>query len=935
MGIATSCGWFDDKAPPNGEFYESQNAAQLCQINPAEISQILEKDISKQLWCIQANLEEFSKNVKVQNRNSIQQRELNKFVRSLFGAEASGYIDGMIILFQVNTVLVQDQKSRLNMRNIRSLFNSLVILNKLAVELNITFQGVTPENFIKKKQALMKITRELTDNLAKTIGTRGRDDRHFDIYELTDRLNDKLNADNQNDSDRIVRIKSFFRIKSLLVGGERNILTAAEFRRLLPKFHILAGVIFDLVAKPADYYDSVADEYRHLRGIMRNLEQIFEDVENENSVVLTLDELKEIAREIGFEETYTKYEFAVESFHRNVLLAEGRDVTHRDIKKMVATFRFLFPLFEAYYQVAPLPEDLNEKSIDVRKDYLSKIQMGIEEWRINALTLKNHKYLPEEIKLGAFLEDIKNSDLVEEYDPEFIMNILKMKKLFFQGDQDIWSKENLFTLIDKAYELMTVAFTTVYVDDIYGVEISDRYKLLKENMGSLKNLLVSKGRNAALITFEELLNIIDTWQDAVTALDFLPAVKNVWPRIFDHHREEVTLRDGMKILDHAYDLFQELEFNHKTVELKPELMKVNDVVKFISYPREDYYRSLGAAKFYYLSHRFGHIMEKHRYYINDQNKAIFDYDIVRTTKGITTFTSLRYILEILMGAYGRTTAITPKAIEMTTEQVDTLLKEFQSVLAPFGLWTKNIGTFARNTILMADLFQEVSNGNMKLDLVEMIDYASMVLAALDMTNYALENFQPKHAGDDGCQNVGTKEEPAYDVPCYRENFIDFLLNRFQFKKYLPNLNRYVNENSEQDVLNFLTFTEKFARDYPDDSIPMAKRDFALLIGSMLSIESVLLRYDVNRNNKIDRDELDKAFLLFRDALIALVPELQDGNEKYAHSAFLYLVKYQEKPSKWDLALFHYTPFGIGKDISAQRLSIGTILYYLTLQNSQE
>ena len=78
-----------------------------------EISLILEKDISKQLSCIQSNLEEFSKNVKIKNRNKIQQDELSEFVSSLFGAEASGYIDGIVIMFQINTILIQDEVNSL------------------------------------------------------------------------------------------------------------------------------------------------------------------------------------------------------------------------------------------------------------------------------------------------------------------------------------------------------------------------------------------------------------------------------------------------------------------------------------------------------------------------------------------------------------------------------------------------------------------------------------------------------------------------------------------------------------------------------------------------------------------------------------------------------------------------------------------------------
>ena len=173
---------------------------------------------------------------------------------------------------------------------------------------------------------------------------------------------------------------------------------------------------------------------------------------------------------------------------------------------------------------------------------------------------------------------------------------------------------------------------------------------------------------------------------------------------------------------------------------------------------------------------------------------------------------------------------------------------------------------------MADLFQNVSNGNIGFDLVEIIDYGSMVFSSLSITNYILENFSKV------CPNIGTKNEPAFEVSCYRPIFFKVMLNDFGFKHYLPNLTKYLESAGEEEALDFLVFTEKFAREIPDDTIPMAKRDFALLLGSLLSIESVFLKYDINRNNIIDEDELDIAFKLFEDALIELA-KLKDGNEK--------------------------------------------------------
>jgi hypothetical protein len=921
----TGCGWFDDKAPPSNEFYESSNAAELCEIDPDEISLILEKDISKQLWCIQANLDEFSRNVKINNQSEIKQDELNKFVSSLFGAEASGYIDGIVILFQVNTILIQDKNNKIGVKDLRRLFESLVVLNKLAVKLNLVFRGVTPDNFYKKRQELVRITRELTRNLAKVIGGGGRMDCSIDLYEFMDMLNTKLNDNKSTKFSTLQKIRSFFRIKTLMVGGERNILTAKEFRSLLPKFHILAGVIFDLIGRPADMFKTKAESYGHINNIMIKTEEIFHDVKDLDKSVLSLSELKDIAAEIGLGEKYGKYEKLIADFHHHVLGAESDEISHRHIRTTVVLFQFLFPLIETYYSINPLPRDLKEQDIAVRKGILEQLQIGLEEWKLEVDVLKDHPFFPKQVDLKSFLLALNDSPLGDEWDVQAVLDTMLLKKVFIGGDLDSWSKEDLIELNQKAPELASVAYTTVYLQDIFGHETSDKYRLLKENMQTLKRLLFTKDKFASMLDFDEFLTFIDTFQDKVKTLDFLPSVKALWPRIFKHEKAEVLVGDAAYILEQVADVMQELEFNHKTMELHPSLMHEKDTIKYIHFKRDNYYRNLGQANFHFLHHRLAKLLDKHRYFHNSKSYAIFDYDITRTSTGLTLFTSLRFVFEVLMEAYGNVTSRNPIQIVMDRTQVNTLLNDLKSVMEPFGLWTTKIKTFARNTLLMADLFQDVSNGNMKLDLVEMIDYGSMVLSALTMTNHTLENFTI------ACPNVGTKEKPAYEVGCYRPNFFKTILNDFGFKRYLPNLAKYLDSVDKTEALEFLVSTEKFARDIPDDSVPMAKRDFALLLGSLLSIESVFLKYDVNRNNIIDEDELEEAFKLFEDALIELA-KLKDGKEKYARSIFMYLVKYQELPDgSWDVGWFHYittnNPFG--SDIIAKRFHIGIILYTLT------
>src|SRR5690606_29637015 len=97
-------------------------------------------------------------------------------------------------------------------------------------------------------------------------------------------------------------------------------------------------------------------------------------------------------------------------------------------------------------------------------------------------------------------------------------------------------------------------------------------------------------------------------------------------------------------------------------------------------------------------------------------------------------------------------------------------------------------------------------------------------------------------------------------PCYRPVFFDVLFKDLKLGNKLPKLKAYVESVSKEESLKFLRGVEGFARDYDDESIPMAKRDLVLLIGAMLNIESTFVRFDqVDENNVLDQSELDQAY----------------------------------------------------------------------------
>lgn len=113
---------------------------------------------------------------------------------------------------------------------------------------------------------------------------------------------------------------------------------------------------------------------------------------------------------------------------------------------------------------------------------------------------------------------------------------------------------------------------------------------------------------------------------------------------------------------------------------------------------------------------------------------------------------------------------------------------------------------------------------------------------------------------------------------------------------------------------------------------------------MINIESTFIRFDTNRDNIIDYNELTEAFKVYKAAIISLA-NLKPGEEGYAQSIFLYMVSKMEIPptGTWmqsgKFFAFHkcvaytYCRETFLDKIEAKRLNIGKLLYYMVNQNS--
>ncbi|MGB0453928.1 MAG: hypothetical protein ACPGJV_09455, partial [Bacteriovoracaceae bacterium] len=557
----------------------------------------------------------------------------------------------------------------------------------------------------------------------------------------------------------------------------------------------------------------------------------------------------------------------------------------------------------------------------------NKINNGLIDWKEKTNHLINKGTFPKSANLRGFLKGIEDDFDFDVVNLKQIQSFLPLKRVFIDDNIKTWVQKDWNSVQTKAPTLFKAFFDLLYLSDRNGKENYNKFLLFTHNIKRVRNLFAPIDDTATLLSFKEIFLLLDSFQDKLETIKFIPTFKNLWRRLFRRHADEITLREGDWIIDKFISTFEKISFNSFSFSIHPRIQIQTNVIKNIELKSDPFYENFNGAKYKEYKTELTKILSRHRYYLNKEDgKAVFDYPIVRKEKGLITLTWLKVILEEFIAAYMTKDELVrdDRNIKLNRKELEDLLFEFKSVLEPFGLWSKNPPNFARNTLLMGDLFQHLSNGDMHLDSLEIVDYANSVLAAMNMMYEVLDKYE------NWCPNVGTADEKAYNVSCYRPKFFAVLLNKLKNNQYLPNLLKFLSASNQKEKDQYLESVEKFARDFPDDRIPMAKRDFALVIGSLINIETAFLRFDTNKDNIIDYEELKKSFLVFKDALIELA-ELTKKQEKYAESIFFYLIKYKEIPSKTDLFLFHYNPFNGKKKLKAKRLHIGLILYYLVNQ----
>ena len=338
-----------------------------------------------------------------------------------------------------------------------------------------------------------------------------------------------------------------------------------------------------------------------------------------------------------------------------------------------------------------------------------------------------------------------------------------------------------------------------------------------------------------------------------------------------------------------------------------------------------------------------HIIRKFKYFRGQDGLQTYDRSYHRHKRGLVEIITMRKVFNLLIHAYRENAQSPPDSLPQ--EGLEQVLLDMKPLLEFMGIWTEYFETFPRNVLLLADIFQHTSNGDLRMGLDEAVEFVGLIMTALRIRTTLIKELVRY------CKNIGGPHDEAFDADCYRTNFFSALFAYSELhRKHLPNLQRYFEESPPEESERFLTSVELFTR---PDTPTMEKKHFTLLIGALLNIESTFMRYDLDGDNILSQRELYAAYPTYKNVL-----SLISGSDDI--SILFYIVHKMAPPQKglWEtiqyLRFRHsfnngYPPESFGKrvgvgpyyheaagaspEIFSKRINVGVILYSIIMSSA--
>lgn len=553
-----------------------------------------------------------------------------------------------------------------------------------------------------------------------------------------------------------------------------------------------------------------------------------------------------------------------------------------------------------------------------------------------------------------------------------IKSLMFLKRLFLGGTFYDLSHIELEDALIKLPELGEVAYDLVKIQS-FGFKENAQVMVdkvyLKDISTVQKNMYFDNSSYEALFTVEDIVDALEKLEIDFAGIKFskyIPEIKILKKVIFGSGGEFFSTGEMYTALYHLTEILEEGSLFFRVYEMYQDELNSRGplTTDFSGFPtkherEKDYLKN------------FSKIANDYRFFKGTAPAPFYSFGYYRNPVGIFEIGAFEYLIKLVMIEYGQPSNQARGGYHMTLEETANLINDFRVFLKDQGII--NIGKafggevqgVADNMVLMSTLFQYQSDGcddYVCMEVPELNEFLLGLLTALNVKDFFSEKMK------EFCSNPADLDAYGRFSPnCFRENFTKVLDaqnpedNGRAISDYMPQLRSYINEltgdlpsdvpaTDSEAYLKFITETEAFTRtcEYYDqertDPVYMSANDAFAVFAGMLNIESTLLRFDANQNNKLDGygegegNEVYQAYnSTYKGAIQALV-EQEAGSMvvRFSYQIFQYLIKYGKVPETSTFgSTLDFIKFLIrfNKQSDASRATVASILKVLGEQNA--
>jgi len=522
--------------------------------------------------------------------------------------------------------------------------------------------------------------------------------------------------------------------------------------------------------------------------------------------------------------------------------------------------------------------------------------------------------------LTEFKKTMELSD--EQLDLELIESMLFIKKIFIGGVPRVISTDEVVQIVPKLESGVLLAFDFVHYSDLKLDSKEEQNLFFLHRVKTLKGLIIDWPSDEPIMEHDELVNVLEEFMESKLEFkikDIEEAIVNIKRKIITGDPEVYTFGELMSVLDWGQELLEQFYFNAVTYQHFKEVMESRGPIKDLVRPELPQYSEFSRSRVFDLWNEFKTITTTYRAFHAPEYIQYYSDDYIRYIEGVNLQSILRFAFRKALNAYGhgKIDPATGKVMFMaaTINELRNLLLDLKSVMVELKLWPRFFERFLSEAMNSSDLFQFQADGDGVIRLEEATEYVANIVSS---KNLAEDMFEALKAHCD----VISEEDRSFETKCYRENFFNTLFKDLNYKKYFPKLYNYTTFFPRAEIQDFLVKVESFAKEIRDPNEPMTIVDIGRLIVSLSNIEMTFMRYDLNKNNLLDRDEIEQGWLVFKKTIIGFA-NLKPSQESLGKSIYLFIVKKMRPPKTAEALLFHL--LGNKKKITARRLNIGSIL----------